>query len=155
MRVICMTALAVAAALNAPFAHAASESDPLNVLNNVAQETVECAAYFGVMSVALENSNKPDAAKKYNEFRDKALERAAVVTEQAGLKPETVGARFKMAADDMIKRIDRNTSNASILMSDYNDLCIEVMTDVDKRARYWTERGSQQLENQLKQRDSR
>jgi hypothetical protein len=59
MRVICMTALAIAAALNAPFAHAASESDPLNVLNNMAQETVECAAYFGVMSVALENSNKP------------------------------------------------------------------------------------------------
>jgi hypothetical protein len=154
MRVICMTALAIAAAFNPPFAPA-SESDPLNVLNNIAQETVECAAYFGVMSVALENSNKPDAAKKYNEFRDKALERAAVVTEQAGLKPETVGARFKMAVEDMIKRIDRNTSNASILMSDYNDLCIEVMTDVEKRSRYWIEQGSQRLENELKQHDSR
>jgi hypothetical protein len=121
----------------------------------MAQETVECAAYFGVLSVALENSNKPEAAKKYNEFRDTELERAAMITEQAGLKPETVGARFKMAADDMIKRIDKNTSNVSILMSDYNDLCIEVMTDVEKRARYWTERGAQRLEDELKQRNSR
>src|SRR5262249_48252518 len=91
--------------------------------------------------IALENSNKLDGAKKYNEFRDKALERAAMVTEKAGLKPETVGARFNLAVEDMIKRIDKNTSNISILMSDYNDLCIEVMTDVERRARYWTERG--------------
>jgi hypothetical protein len=141
----------LAAALNASLAYATSPQDPLNVFNNMAQETVECAAYFGVMSVALENSDKPDSAKKYNEFRDKALERAAVTTEQAGLKPETVGARFNMAVEDMIKRIDKNTSNASILMSDYNDLCIEVMTDVEKRGRYWTERGMHQLEDELKQ----
>src|SRR5689334_23313569 len=35
--------------------------------------------------------------------RDKALERVAMITEQAGLKPEAVGARFKMAVDDMVK----------------------------------------------------
>ena len=116
---------------------------------------MECAAYFGVMSVALENSNNSDGAKKYNEFRDKALERAAMITEQAGRKPETVGARFKMAVDDMVKRIDKNTSNVSILMSDYNDLCIEVMTDVEKRGRYWTQQGAKRLENELRQRDSR
>jgi hypothetical protein len=120
-------------ALNAPFAHAASPADPLNALNNMAMETVECAAYFGVMPIALENSNDPNGAKKFDEFRDKALERAAMVSEQAGLKPETVGARFNMAVADMVKRIDKNTSNVSILMTDYNDLCIEVMTDVEKR----------------------
>jgi hypothetical protein len=92
---------------------------------NMAQETVECAAYFGVMSVALEKSSKPDASKKYNEFRDKALEGAAIITEKAALKPETVGPRFNLVID-MIKRIDKNTSNVSILMSDYDDLCIEV-----------------------------
>ena len=88
------------------------------------------------MSVALENSNDPNGAKNYNEVMVKALERAALVTEKAGLKPETVEARFKMAADDTMKRIDKNTSNISILMTDYKDLCIEVMTDV-----YWIERG--------------
>jgi hypothetical protein len=55
----------------------------------------------------------------------------------------------------MVKRIDKNTSNVSILMSDYNDLCIEVMTDVEKRGRYWTQHGAKRLENELRQRDSR
>jgi len=141
----------LATMLAAPLALAGTEQDPLNVFNNMAQETVECAAYFGAMSIALENSNKPDDAKKYEEFRDRALARAAMVTEQAGLKLETVGARFEMAAKDMIKRIDKNTSNISILMNDYNDLCIEVMTDPKKRARYWMERGAKQLEDKLRQ----
>jgi hypothetical protein len=57
--------------------------------------------------------------------------------------------------EDMIKRIDKNTSNVSILMSDYNDLCIEVMTDVEKRGRYWAERGLKRFEDELKQGRSR
>lgn len=147
-----MKALLVLLAIvfDAPFALAETAQDPLNVLNNMAHETVECAAYFGVMSIALENSNKPDAAKKYEEFRDKALERAAIVTEEAGLKADTVGARFNMAVADMAKRIEENTSNISILMADYNDLCIEVMTDAEKRGRYWTERGAKDLEDKLR-----
>ena len=84
----------MATVLSAALAFAGTEQDPLNVFNNMAQETVECAAYFGVVSIGLENSNKLDAAKKYEEFRDKALERAAIVTKKAGLKPETVGARL-------------------------------------------------------------
>ena len=141
----------LATALAAPLALAGTEQDPLNVLNNMAQETVECAAYFGVVSVALENSNKLDAAKEYEEFRDKALERAVIVTEKAGLNPETVGARFNVAVTEMTKRIDKNTSNISILMADYKDLCTEVMTNAEKRGRYWMERGAKELEDKLKQ----
>jgi hypothetical protein len=133
-------AIFLLAALNAPLALATSQH-PL-------EETVECGAYFAIMSVALENSNNPAGAKAYNEFRDKAIERAAVVTEQAGLKPETVVARFKMAIANMIKRIDKNTSKISILMSDYNDRCIE-------QGRHWFEQGAQSQEDELKRRDSR
>ena len=106
---------------------------------------MECAAYFGIVSIGFENSNKPDAAKKYEEVRDNALERAAILTEQAGLKAETVGARFNMAVEETSKRIDMNTSNISVLMNDYRDLCQEVMTDPEKRGRYWTERGAKEL----------
>ena len=125
--------------------------DPLDVFNNMAQETVECAAYFGIVSVGFENSNKPDAAKKYEEIRDNALERATIVTEKAGLKPETVGARFNIAVEEMSKRIDMNTSNISILMNDYRDLCTEVMNDPEKRGRYWTERAAKELKDKLGQ----
>jgi hypothetical protein len=113
------TAVFLAAALNTSIALATSPRDPL------AQETVECAAYFAIMSVALKNFNNPTGAKTYNDFRDKLIGRAALLAEQAGLKPETVVARFKIAVQTMIKRIDKNMSNVSILISAYNDLCIE------------------------------
>jgi hypothetical protein len=60
-----------------------------------------------------------------------------MITKEAGLKPETVGARYSLAVVEMSRRIDMNTSNLSILMTDYNDLCIEVMNDPEKRGRYW------------------
>ena len=88
----------------------------------------------------MENSKKTEQAKAWEKQRDKALEFAAMVTKEAGLKQETVGARFNMAVEDMIKRIDKNTSNISVLMVDYNDRCIEAMTDPKKRAQYWLER---------------
>jgi len=140
----------LATVLAAPLALAGTEQDPLNIFNNMAQETVECAAYYGVTSVGLENSNKPDTAKKYEELRDKALERAAIITEEAGLKLETLSARFDIAVKEMIERIDKNTSNLSILMADYHDLCTEVMTDAEKRAQYWMERAAKQLEDKLR-----
>ena len=110
------------------------------VFNNMANELAECAAYFGVVSIVMENSKKTEQAKAWEKQRDKALEFAAMVTKEADLKQETVGARFNMAVEDMIKRIDKNTSNISVLMVDYNDRCIEAMTDPKKRAQYWLER---------------
>ena len=104
----------------------------------------------GPPSSPVKTPTNPMPQKKYEEFRDKALERAAIVTAEAGLKPETVGARFNMAVKDMIKRIDKNTSNISMLMTDYNDLCIEVMTDPEKRGQYWGERGAKELEDKLR-----
>ena len=141
----------VATVLDTPLALAGTAQDPLNVFNNMAQETVECAAYFGIVSIGFENSNKPDAAKKYEEVRDTLSSDAAILTEQAGLKAETVGARFNMAVEEMSKRIDMNTSNISVLMNDYRDLCQEVMTDPEKRGRYWTERGAKELKDKLGQ----
>jgi hypothetical protein len=66
------------------------------------------------------------------------LEHAALVTKEAGLKEETIAARYKLALADMESRIDRNTSNISILQADYDNLCVEVMNDPEKRGRYWS-----------------
>jgi hypothetical protein len=129
--------IAVVVALVAWTAAADSQKQ---VFNNLANEFAECAAYFAVMSIAMENSAEPDQAEAWNKQRDRALEFAAIVTKQAGLKEETVGDRFNMAVQDMNKRIYKNTFNISILMADYNDRCIEVMTDPKKRAQYWIER---------------
>jgi hypothetical protein len=128
-----------AVALNVSLAHAASPT-PEIVINNYAQELTECAAYYSIVSVAMENSNQPDAAQRSKNISDDALLKALLASEKAGLKSETVKARYEMAITSMVDRIDENTSNISILMADYHELCIEAMTDMEKRLQYWTQK---------------
>ena len=113
-------------------AHAASPR-PEQVTNEVAFELAECAAYFAIFSVAMENSNNPDLAQGFKQYGDDALGKAVIATKKAGLKGETVTARYDMALQEMADRIGNNTSNLSILMADYDDRCIDAMTNVNKR----------------------
>jgi hypothetical protein len=120
-------------------AHAASPT-PEQIVNEVAVEMAECAAYFAICSVALENSNSPDLAEGLKQYGDDALRKALIASRQAGLTDEIVVARYDMALQEMGDRIGNNTSNLSILMADYDDRCIDAMTDVNKRIEYWREK---------------
>jgi hypothetical protein len=118
----------------------AASQDAQEVFNNMAAETIQCAAYYTITSVALEASDKHDLAQQYEKVSAQALGHAGIVTKEAGLKEETVGARYKIAVDEMMSRIGQDTSNISILMADYDKLCIEVMNDPEKRGRYWSDK---------------
>jgi hypothetical protein len=121
-------------------AHAASAT-PERIINEVAFEMAECAAYFAICSVAMENS--PDLAAGFEKYGDEALRKALVTTRKAGLKDETVVARYDMALQEMGDRIGNNKSNISILVADYDDRCIDAMTDTNKRIEYWRQKLSQ------------
>jgi hypothetical protein len=123
-------------------AHAASPS-PEQVTNEVTFELAECAAYFAICSAAMENSNNPDLAQGFKKYRDDALGKALIATKKARLKGETVTARYDMALQEMADRIGNNTSNLSILMADYDDRCIDAMTNVNKRIEYWRQKLNQ------------
>ena len=45
-------------------------------VKKMANETVECAAYFDIVSLALLNSNEPDTAEEYVKARKLAVDRA-------------------------------------------------------------------------------
>ncbi len=89
-----LVAVALSAALHVSLGHAAPQ-ELQKMLNAMAHEMAECAAYFSIVSVAMENSSKPDSAQQWRERSDKAIERAAMITKEAGLKLETVAARYK------------------------------------------------------------
>jgi hypothetical protein len=59
-------------------------------VDNMAQETVECAAHFEIVSLALLHSNERDTAQEYLKVREKALERAE------SLSQGIVNARYVM-----------------------------------------------------------
>ena len=104
------------------------------VLDKMANEMSVCAAYYEHVSIA-----RPGEAQ-WGFFSKKALGYAALQAEMAGLKPETAAPRYKMALDDMSRRIDKNPTNISILIADYDNLCNEAMVFPEKRGRYWLER---------------
>jgi hypothetical protein len=117
-------------------------------VKKMAQETVECAAYFDIVSLALFHSNDNGTAQEYLEARKKAVERADSLSE--GI----VNTRYNIAIREMInkvvignvaKRIDENLSNLlitdiSVLGDQYARLCKEVLSDPGARAKYWMER---------------
>jgi hypothetical protein len=117
-------------------------------VKQMAQETVECAAYFDMVSLALFHSNDSDTAQQYLNARKKAVERADSLSE--GI----VSTRFNIAIREMInkviianvaKRIDGNLSNLlitdiSVLGDQYAKLCKEVLSDPGARAKYWMKR---------------
>lgn len=111
-------------------------------INNASHELVQCSAYFLIVSVALENSQKNDLAQKYKEISEKAYALASRSAEVAGLLKEVTPSRFEMEFVEMTKRIDSNTSNISILGNQYSSLCQNVMEHTDDRLRFWVEKAT-------------
>lgn len=120
-------------------AHAASPPSE-RTIDEVAFETAECAAYFAICSVAMEN--QPDLAEGFKRYADDALKKALIATKEAGLDEETVSVHYEMALKNMSDRIGNDTSNMSMLMVDYDERCIDAMTDVNKRIKSWRQKRS-------------
>jgi hypothetical protein len=111
----------------------------------MAFETVECAAYFDIVSLALLHSNED--AQEYLKARKKAVDRAE------SLSQGIVGANYdvmikemknKIVLSNTTKQIDQSLSNVSItgislLGYEYAKLCKEVLRDPGARAKYWME----------------
>ena len=117
-------------------------------VKKMANETIECAAYFDIVSLALLNSNEPDTAEEYVKARKLAVDRAE------SLSQGIVGTNYNVTIRDMTnrivianltKRIDKTLSNLlisdiSILGDQYGKLCKEVLNNPGARAKYWMER---------------
>jgi hypothetical protein len=114
-------------------------------VKKMAIETVECAAYFDIVSLALLHSNEGDTAQEYLKAREKAVDRAE------SLSQGIVSANYDVMIRDMknrivlsntAKQIDQSLSNVSItdisvLGDQYAKLCKEVLSDPGARAKYW------------------
>jgi hypothetical protein len=121
-------------------------------VKKMAEETLECAAYFDIVSLALLNSNAKDTAEKYVSARKLAVDRAE------SLSQGILNARYNdfirqmtnsIVTANVSKRIDQNLSNVaiediSILRDRYAKSCKEVLDDPGARAKYWMKPASSQ-----------
>jgi len=119
-------------------------------VNKMAEETLECAAYFDIVSLALINSKGGDIAQEYINARKLAVDRAESLSQ--GILISRYNALIHDMTREIIlantaKRIDEDLSNIaiediSVLSDQYAKLCKEVLSDPGARAKYWMGRVS-------------
>ena len=132
-----MRLLATAALLMTMSVSAFAQADPTLPFNNLAHEYAECAAYFGIVSMALQNTNAPEPAAQYDTLMTQALQYANTTGKAIGLLQATTDSRVSIAIDEMRAKINDNTSNISILFSEYMEPCTSAMEDPEGRIAYW------------------
>jgi hypothetical protein len=117
-------------------------------VKKMAFETVECAAYFDIVSLALLHANESGTAQEYVRARKLAVDRANSLTQ--GIVNENYNLLIadmtkKIVLSNITKQVDKSLSNLSItditvLGDQYAKLCKEVLNDPGARAKYWMER---------------
>jgi hypothetical protein len=114
-------------------------------VDNMAKETVECAAYFDIVSLALMNSKADDTAEEYIKARKLAVGRAN------SLSPDIVNERYNSLIKEMTKKIIFSNipkdiaddlsnvvlADISVLRDQYGKSCKEVMDSPGARGTYW------------------
>lgn len=113
------------------------------VMDNIATEYAECAAYFAVLQGTFAHSGKPTESAKYKEASDKAAEFSLISAKQSrsdDMATKVTLARFEMNLKDMMKTIDHNYSNISLLVNKYSESCVEGITNSEVLMKRWSDR---------------
>ena len=115
--------------LGAAFAY-----EPERAVNNLAHELAECACFY-LLSSKLIQSQKPELAEQSNQAAVSALAYSKALTSETLTR-----ARTEMAIKSMLKEIDNDAVNYSILLNKYADQCGETVADPVTRMDYWNKK---------------
>ena len=118
-----------------------SDTEILNeIMNNVSEEYVVCAAYYAVVASALQNSGDEATASRYKQVYENTIG-LAVATAQAGRSEEmalkVTTARLNMRMDAIESEIENNYSNISLLMIKHQKRCEWVVNETESLLQAW------------------
>jgi len=100
------------------------------IADNISSEFNECAAYFYITFGAMEKFGDVDTAKRFSNLSDRALGygiESFMLSGTNEMAKEVSESRFKMNMKRMMKDINSNYSNLSILTKDYGERCMYIM----------------------------
>ncbi|WLI10592.1 MULTISPECIES: hypothetical protein [Pseudomonas] len=90
-------------------------------------QLAECAGFY-VISAKILEAQKPELAERSSKAADSALDYSKALTSE-----KLTRARTEMAIKSMMKDIDNDAANYSILLNKYADQCGEAVSDPVKR----------------------
>ncbi|MHC8293562.1 hypothetical protein [Pseudomonas sp. LB3P58] len=105
--------------------------EPERATNNYAHELAECSAFY-MLSSLIVKAQKPDVSKNAKKLGGLAIKSSATLTSE-----KLAHARAEMATKTMLKEIDNDAVNFSILLNKYADPCREALSDSKVRMDYW------------------
>ncbi len=110
------------------------------IADNISHDYVECAAYFIIISEALMKANDKETSTQYKKMGEAAIE-FAVTAAETGRTPEMAQkvtmARLTLSVQEMLKEIENDFSNTSILMNQYLSKCKEATENPEKMMEDW------------------
>jgi hypothetical protein len=113
---------------------AASAYEPERAVTNLAHEMAECAGFYTLSGMAFE-AQAPELADKSRDIGATAFYYSKELTNE-----KVTRARTEMAVKSMMKEIDNDAANYSILLNKYGDRCSEIVADPTARMNYWLQR---------------
>lgn len=127
-------ALIVALVVTLPPAFALGRDQGLiDAMNNTSHELTICAAYYFVAAGGIRNSGDEATARQYDDAANHAVQLAGVMGEEIGLSEAGFLARLDMAMQEMVRKIDSNYVNISILLRDYSEPCVSLLNNPEHR----------------------
>ena len=106
-------------------------------------EYVTCAACFSWASEALRRSGDFETAAKYEGYRNSAVGYALIAAKEGRtqeMAEKVTMARLDLEMKSMMKEIDEDVANISILMNKYSDHCKEIVENPDRTISEWTDK---------------
>ena len=123
---------------NISFAETIEEKRSHYIYNNLSLEYTECQHYYLIVSEAVK-TNGPDSNIIINSLQSSKLssELAFMYGQEAGMTVEAMLARTKILVNEMLKPLNNNYANISILLNKYGEKCKSMLDTPEVRNQFW------------------
>ena len=126
------------------YAETVEEKRSSYIYNNLSSEYTECQHYYLIASEAMK-TNDPDSKIIKNAIDSSKLagELAFMYGDEAGMTVDGMLARTKLLVDDMLKSMDNNYANISVLLVRYGEKCKSMIETPEVRNQFWINKANE------------
>ena len=124
--------------ISTSFAETIEEKRSNYIYNNLSLEYTECQHYYLIASEAVKTNN-PDSNTIKNFLQSSKLssELAFMYGQEAGMTVEAMLARTEILVKEMLKPLNNNYANISILLNKYGEKCKSMLETPEIRNQFW------------------
>jgi len=129
------------------YSETTEEKRSLYIYNNLSSEYTECQHYYLIASEAVKtNDPDSDVIKNFLQSSKLSSELAFMYGQEAGMTVDGMLARSKLFVDEMLKSMDNNYANISVLLIKYGEKCKSMIETPEVRNQYWINKANEKYQ---------